>query len=461
MRLLHLLLTALYIALPVLAALLAGVTARRQKSGRPLVAFGITCVSATLIAAALCYFYVTATASTISVAQVARTCYLLAGVMALLKGLSWLLKEGAERVWRVHPGQSVGRPRGAGWVARAAAGNLTRAVVLFAVGLPYIMAVGMVYRPKVVGGDTPRQLIGAAHEPFWFDSTDGVRLAGWWIPARPPLPGRAAAAEPDWGRKTVVLCHGLGANKANQLALARDLVLNGYNILSFDFRAHGESGGQLCSFGDRERFDVLGAVRWVRANRPAQSQRLFGLGVSMGGAALLAAAADPTAEGRAIDAVAVFSTYDRFATLAHDVTGKYMVPPLAWLVRHVGVPVAGAHVGADLAAFSPAAAADRLAPRPLMVVHGRGDHVIPFATGVRLFDRAPHPKVRMWVGELSADEGGYVLRTNAKYGPAVDANGRPTFNPPKGPAADHNNVLYDDDAVKAVRMFFEAGRATI
>jgi alpha-beta hydrolase superfamily lysophospholipase len=236
-------------------------------------------------------------------------------------------------------------------------------------------------------------------------------------------------------------------------------VLNGYNILAFDFRAHGESGGQLSSFGDRERFDVLGAVRWARANRPAESRRLFGLGVSMGGAALLAAAAEPTDDARAIDAVAVFSTYDNLSTLADDLTSRYMVAPVGWLARHVGVPLAGAHVGTDLAAFSPAAAADRLAPRPLMVVHGRSDHVIPFETGVRLFDRAPHPKVRMWAGELNAETREYVLRANAKYGPARGPTGQPTFNPPQGPTADHNNVLYDDDAVKAVRMFFEAGRS--
>ena len=430
MRLLHHLLTALYVALPIVAAAWAAVLARRQKSAKPAAGFLLTCVSAAVIGVALCYFYATATSSVMSVGQVGLTCYLLAGVMSMLKGLSWLLKEAAERAWFVHPTQTAGRARGLGWAARFAAGSVTRVAVLFAVGLPYIMAVGMVYRPKVVGGDTPKQQLAADYEPVGFDSTDGVRLSGWWIPARPrPAAGprsddgpatkpsadarapaaatkaspddtpAAAAAADDWGRKTVVLCHGLGANKANQLALARDLVLNGYNILAFDFRAHGQSGGQLSSFGDRERFDVLGAVRWVRANRPAESRRLFGLGVSMGGAALLAAAAEPTDDARAIDAVAVFSTYDSFATLSNDVTSNYFVAPLGWLARHVGVPLASAHVGADLRAFSPAAAADRLAPRPLMVVHGRSDHLIPFETGVRLFDQASSPKLRLWVGE--------------------------------------------------------------
>jgi hypothetical protein len=162
-------------------------------------------MSAALIGSSLCYFYATATSSRISVAQVGLTCYLLAGVMSLLKGVSWLLKEGAERAWLVHPTQTAGRPRGLGWAARVAAAAVTRAGLLFAVGLPYIMAVGMVYRPKVVGGDTPRQQIAApAYEPVWFDSTDGVRLSGWWIPARPPpaKPAHAGRRRAPLGRRS-------------------------------------------------------------------------------------------------------------------------------------------------------------------------------------------------------------------------------------------------------------------
>ncbi|MDB5298050.1 MAG: peptidase family, catalytic domain protein, partial [Phycisphaerales bacterium] len=330
------------------------------------------------------------------------------------------------------------------------------------------------------GGDDPQTQLGATFEPVRFESTDGIPLAGWWIPAAASPPPRVAAPtpaaedptadgpaadtgpDPEWGRRTVILCHGLGAGKGNQLALARDLVPNGYNVLAFDFRAHGDSGGQLASFGDLERQDVLGAVRWVRANRQGQSRRLFGLGVSMGGAALLAAAGDQSDDGRAIDAVAVFSTYDTFTALADAMLDRHFVPPFGWLAKRVGVPLASAHVGADLRAFNPAAAANRIAPRPLMVVHGRGDALIPFDAAVRLYDGASQPKVRLWVGEKNDDTGEYVIRENPKYAldPAKPGAGK-TFQPPRGLPADHNNLLYYDAAVKAVRLFFEAARPAL
>src|SRR4029078_1443198 len=98
----------------------------------------------------------------------------------------------------------------------------------------------------------------------------------WWIPG----------ASGETGR-TILLCHGHSANKATQLSLVRKLVPIGYNVLAIDFRGHGESAGQLTSFGDLERRDVLGAVRWLRATHPEATHKIFGLGASMGAAALI------------------------------------------------------------------------------------------------------------------------------------------------------------------------------
>jgi len=467
MRTLHTLLVVVYVAVPLVAAAIAIVLSRRQRNLQPLLAFLLNVFSATLLSTALCLSYAYFTDSGATVLQTLLLAYFLSGVMTLLKLVNWLFKEGAERLFFVHARQTPTGPKGVGWAVRLAGATLTRVVLLFAIGLPYIMALGMVYRPKVVGGDTPTQQLGTPYEEVTFESTDGVQLAGWWIPARPPRAGQrpatmastrpassasGIATRDDWGRKTVVLCHGLGAGKANQLLLARDLVDHGYNVLAFDFRAHGESGGQLSSFGDLERYDVLGAVRWLRQHRPQASGKIVGLGVSMGGAALLAAAAEPTDEGRAIDAIAVFSTYDDLGALAQDMVENHLIRPLAFLVQRIGIPLANAHVGTDLTAFVPARAAEKLAPRPLMVVHGRGDHLIPFDRGVRLYAAAPIPKLRLWVGELNREHE-YVIRTNARY--RVDENGISQPQPADGPPADHDHLIYYDDALKAVRLFFE------
>src|SRR5690606_33927310 len=138
--------------------------------------------------------------------------------------------------------------------------------------------------------------------------------------------------------RTLLICHGLAANKSNHLVLGEYGLPNGYNVFIFDFRAHGQSGGQLTTFGDRERQDVLGAVRWLRSNQAEGSQRIFGIGASMGAAALIAAAADESPEGQAIDAVVVYGTYGDLGLLGKTVANGYFQWPLNWLVQYLAVP---------------------------------------------------------------------------------------------------------------------------
>ncbi|HEX8912315.1 MAG TPA: alpha/beta hydrolase [Humisphaera sp.] len=420
----------------------AAVAARRRRSWTPLRSIALSCVSAAVVATALCLSNARAVDARAPLGQIALAAYLLLGVLSLLKGLDHLLKRGTARLLAVRLPDGSARPdRRQRWLRGGAAG-LLRVGVLFGVALPYVMSLCMVYRPKVVPNDDPRTLLGAAFEPVAFEATDGSRVAAWWLPARPPPRGKPVP--PGWGERTVVVCHGLGANKANHLPLGRDLWACGYNLLAIDFRAHGESGGQLTSFGDAERHDVLGAVRWAKANRPAAARKVYGLGISMGAAALLAASGEPTPEGRAIDAVAVLSTYGEFESLADHVAATKFPRPLGWAVRHLGVPVASAHVGRDLTAFRPIDAAAKLAPRPLFVAHGRGDAMIPFASGERLFAAAGEPKTARWVGEW--DGSGYVIRTETGTGT------------PTGPPADHDHLVDDDATLVAVRTFFEAAR---
>src|ERR1700744_1053859 len=104
-------------------------------------------------------------------------------------------------------------------------------------------------------------------------------VSGWWIP---PENSRGRHVQSD---KTILICHGITSNKAIQLSLSRGFVPHGYNVLIFDFRAHGESGGQITSFGDVERRDVLGAVRYLQEHRTPSAQHIYGVGESMGAAA--------------------------------------------------------------------------------------------------------------------------------------------------------------------------------
>src|SRR5581483_7061901 len=138
----------------------------------------------------------------------------------------------------------------------------------------YIVADHVLHPPRDVPPWTPLDL-GLAYSRVAFPARDGVPLVGWWIPA------------PD-ARGTVVFLHGYGASKAQALGVAPFLHAAGYNVLAYDARAHGESGGTHTTLGLDEVQDVEGAWDWLAARDTTAHVAL--LGWSMGGATAINAA---------------------------------------------------------------------------------------------------------------------------------------------------------------------------
>ncbi len=399
----HWVLVVIHTLLP---AAVGFVVARRVLTDRRPFGLGMfvgAVVTGMLIALGLCLIYAGAVSGRLIASQVALAGYFAVSLLLVLRGFDYLVRRALVRLLPVKR-----------WWGGAAAAGL-RVVAVSTVVLPYAMAAVMTYRPRVAPIDTPLAMMGWRYEDVSFPATDGLSIAAWWIPA--------ASGAATYADRTVIVVHGLGASKANQLVLAQELVPRGYNVLAIDLRAHGLSGGQLTTFGDRERRDVLGAVRWVRENKPAQSRRIFGVGASMGAAALIAAMAEPTPDARAIDAVAVYGTYANMGGLIDDVGKTYFTPALRALVRHVAVPIASGFSGTDIAGFRPVDLAYRVWPRPVMVIHGESDSIIPVNQGLLLFRGATQPKRFLFLG-----------------------------------GAGHNDIVADPATAKDVADFFESAR---
>jgi predicted alpha/beta-fold hydrolase len=111
-----------------------------------------------------------------------------------------------------------------------------------------------------------------------FESTDGLRLEGWWVPGND-------------SSRAVVLIHGLEGSKAGEQVLRTASVYSGtgYGVLMFDLRGHGEFEGKRTTVGHQEVRDVRGALSWLE-ERGFEPGEVVLHGWSMGGATVLRSA---------------------------------------------------------------------------------------------------------------------------------------------------------------------------
>lgn len=286
-------------------------------------------------------------------------------------------------------------------------------IVLFAIvvalGVPAAVSYLFTHPRREAISSTPAQL-GLPYRDVAFRSRAGdVTLRGWFLPAAPAgdiasAPGDDAsppAAAGKAGDVTIVFAHGYSTNRAQKgtaLQVARALVARGYNALLFDFRAHGESGGSRVTLGEQERHDLAAAVECARslAAPGGPPPRVAVLGYSMGAATALLVAA----EMREVEAVIADSP---FADLV-----EYLQANLSYwtrLPRFLAPYLIGLHrliYGVRPESVSPRAVVGRIAPRPILFIHGRADPAIPWTESEELFRLAGGPPNELFVVEGAA-----------------------------------------------------------
>lgn len=216
------------------------------------------------------------------------------------------------------------------------------------------------------------------YETVQFETQDGFSLEGWFMPA-------------EGATRTLLICHGAGANKGNFIWFLSPLSFKGYNLMMFDFRAHGSSGGRTCTYGLREKRDVRAAVDWLKEHRAGQSKKIVGLGSSQGAMALVLAAA----EDERIDAIILDSPFVSPRALAHDHARRIpIIGPLAtdWILLLMSI-----QTGTDFFADYALDAVDHLKGRPIFLIHGDEDIIMPAGHTRRLYERASGPR-EVWYG---------------------------------------------------------------
>lgn len=231
---------------------------------------------------------------------------------------------------------------------------------------------GMFYQPDRKVYDTPDRH-GLKYEDVTFHSKDGTSLSGWFIPAV----GKA--------KGTVIHFHGNAQNMTAHFGFVSWLPAKGFNLFVFDYRGYGKSAGSPNRRGVFE--DSLAALDYINSRHNIDHNRLLVLGQSLGGANSIAAVAERP--HGAIRAVAIDSAFASYQSIVRD---KIAAMPLLSLFCS---PLSRLLIGDD---FSPDAVIAKIAPTPLLIIHGTGDPVVPYSHGKRLFELAREPK-QFWTIE--------------------------------------------------------------
>jgi len=123
---------------------------------------------------------------------------------------------------------------------------------------------------------------GLEYEDIYFNTPDGIKLNGWFIPA-------------DGRKLTVLILHGNGGNISHRLELVR--VFNSIDLPVFiiDYRGYGHSQGSPTEEGTY--LDGEAAMRYLAENKGLRQEDIVVYGRSLGGpvAARIAAISNPAA----------------------------------------------------------------------------------------------------------------------------------------------------------------------
>ena len=178
-------------------------------------------------------------------------------------------------------------------------------------------------------------------------------------------------------RPAVVICHGLPAAPGGAAVAGRSYHVladriaaeMGWSALVLNYRGCGLSEGDFSLLGWVE--DVRAAVEYVSARTRTRGVWVAGFGT--GGAVAVRAAADTPAVAGAVSAGAP-ADFDEWAANAERLLRHSRE---TGIVRSDSFPADLETWRGQFAAFSTADTSDRLAPRPLMVVHGSDDELVP------------------------------------------------------------------------------------
>jgi uncharacterized protein len=197
-------------------------------------------------------------------------------------------------------------------------------------------------------------------------------------------------------RGTIIYLHGVADNRGSSVGVVQRFTPRGFDVIAYDSRRHGQSPGDVCTYGFVEKRDLRRVIGGLSAGP------VILIGTSLGAAvALQETASDP----RVVSVVAAESFSD-LRTVATERAPWYLPGPV---IRRAFI-VAEQRGRFLVDAVSPLQAA-RTITAPVLLIHGAEDKETPPAHSQRIFDALGGPRRLMLVPGAGHNQ--------SLYGPGV------------------------------------------
>ncbi|MBI4032899.1 MAG: alpha/beta fold hydrolase [Candidatus Blackburnbacteria bacterium] len=214
--------------------------------------------------------------------------------------------------------------------------------------------------PKYITNLTPKDL-GWKFEDITLTTSDGVKLAAWFVPA-----GKSSD-------KVIVLLHGYPADKANLLGWA-EFLHQDFNLFFLDFRYFGSSEGNITTIGLQEQKDLEAAIGYLQEKGV---DKIGAMGFSLGGAVAIIVGAKDGGIGAIVSDSAYASLSDMSKVYYKNLwILEYPLSALTALWSKI-------FLGATPSKISPEKAARSLGI-PILLIHSRKDQIIPFENALKI-----------------------------------------------------------------------------
>ncbi len=247
---------------------------------------------------------------------------------------------------------------------------MKRFLVFILAGLMLEGCSGLFFYPDESHVRAPAAL-GLEYRDVWFDSTDGIKLHAWFLPAR----GQALG--------TVLFFLVNAENISTHIASVSWLPKRRFNVFLFDYRGYGKSEGSPEIKGLQE--DGASAIQYLVENTSIDPNRLIVFGQSIGGAVAIYCVANSTYRCH-IRALIVEGSFSGYRKIMRDkLSGFWLTWPLQWLPS---LSISDK--------FSPISVVAKVTPIPLLIIHGENDSIVPMHHATRLYNAANEPK-HLWV----------------------------------------------------------------